>query len=88
MLIFLQIEESSEPKYQILEAPCQCQDVSIAYNILKMSEQQKQTSNLIKGHRFTMFAFLFDSGNSVLEKKSIFKEKQLMNTNRTMSLNC
>lgn len=30
MLIFLQMEESSAPKYQILEAPCQCQDVSIA----------------------------------------------------------
>lgn len=35
MLIFLQIEESRAPKYQILEALCQCQDVSIAYNIFR-----------------------------------------------------
>lgn len=75
-------------KVPILEAPCQCQDVSIAYNI-KMYERQKQTSNLIKGHLFTMFGFLFDSSNSVLgKKKSICKEEELLNTNRTTSLNC
>lgn len=72
MLIFLQIEESSAPKYQILEASCQCQDVSIAYNILKMYERQKQTSNLIKEHQFKIDSRFYLTPVTVYEKKRAF----------------